>query len=77
MTQGDDPNLQSVPGASIEQSLPRHLETRDLYEEGFSQILQAAATDFKKFREMKVANFKGGYSSDASLMFQSWLKISG
>ena len=33
---------------SIEQSLPRHPETRDLYDEGFSQSLQAAATEFKK-----------------------------
>ena len=59
---------------SVEQSLPRHLETRDLYEEGFSQSLQAAATEFKKLHEPKVAKFKGGYSSDASLVFQSWLK---
>ena len=29
---------------------------------------------FKKLREPKVAKFKGGYSSDASLVFQSWLK---
>ena len=60
--------------SSVEQSLPRHLETRDLYEEGFSQSLQAAATDFKKLREPKVAKFKGGYSSNAILVFQSWLK---
>ena len=59
---------------SMEQSLPRHLETRDLYEESFSQSLQAAATEFKKLHEPKVAKFKGGYSSDASLVFQSWLK---
>ena len=59
---------------SIEQSLPRHPETRDLYEEGFSGSLQAAATEFKKLRELKVAKFKGGYSSNASLVFQSWLK---
>ena len=59
---------------SVEQSLPRHLETRYLYEEGFSWSLQAAATEFKKLREPKVAKFKGGYSSDASLVFQSWLK---
>ena len=59
---------------SVEQSLPRHPETRDLYEEGFSQSLQAAATEFKKLCELKVAKFKGGYSSDASLVFQPWLK---
>ena len=59
---------------SVEQSLPRHPEMRDLYEEGFSQSLQAAATDFKKLHELKGAKFKGGYSSDASLVFQSWLK---
>ena len=33
---------------SKEQSLPKHPDTRDLYEEGFSQSLQAAATKFKK-----------------------------
>ena len=60
--------------ASVEQSLPRHLEIRDLYEEGFSQSLQAAATEFKKLHELKVAKFEGGYSSNASLVFQSWLK---
>ena len=59
---------------SKEQSLPTLPDTRDLYEESFSQSLQAAATEFKKLREPKVAKFKGGYSSDASLVFQSWLK---
>ena len=59
---------------SLEKSLPRYLEARDLFEEGFSRSLQAAATEFKKLREPKVAKFKGGYSSDASLVFQSWLK---
>ena len=66
------PRVSQVP--SVEQSLPRHSETRDLYEEGFSQSLQAAATEFKMLHEQKVAKFKGGYSSDASLVFQSWLK---
>ena len=47
---------------------------KDLYEEGFSHSLQAAATKFRKLQEPKVAKFKGGYSSDASLVFQSWLK---
>ena len=56
-----------------EKSLP-YPEVRNLYEEGFSQSLQAAATEFKKLREPKVAKFKAGYSSDASLVFQSWLK---
>ena len=59
---------------SKEQSLPTLPDTRDLYEEGFSWSLQAAATEFKKLREPKVAKFKGGYSSDANLVFQSWLK---
>ena len=59
---------------SKEQSLPQYLDTRDLYEESFSQSFQAAATEFKKLREPKVAKFKGGYSSDVSLVFQSWLK---
>ena len=59
---------------SLEKSLPRYPEARDLFEEGFSQSLQAAATEFKKLREPKVAKFKGGYSSNASLVFQSWLK---
>ena len=58
----------------MEKSLLRYPEVRDLYEEGFSQSLQAAATEFKKLREPKMAKFKGGYSSDASLVFQSWLK---
>ena len=58
----------------VEQSLPRHLETRDIYKESFSQSLQAAATEFKKLCELKVAKFKGGYSSDVSLVFQFWLK---
>ena len=47
---------------------------KDLYEEGFRCSLQVAATKFRKLREPKVAKFKGGYSSDASLVFQSWLK---
>ena len=62
---------------SEQQSLPTLPDTRDLYKEGFSWSLQAAATKFKKLREPKVAKFKEGYSSDASLVFQSWLKTSG
>ena len=58
----------------MEKGLPRYPENKDLFEEGFSRSLQAAATEFKKLREPKVAKFKGGYSSDASLVFQSWLK---
>ena len=47
---------------------------KDLYEEGFSCSLQAAATKFRKLREPKVVKFKGGYSTNASLVFQLWLK---
>ena len=60
---------------SYEQGLLKNLELRrDWYEEGFSHSLQVAATEFKKLCEPKVAKFKGGYSSDASLVYQSWLK---
>ena len=47
---------------------------KNLYKEGFSHSLQAVDTEFRKLREPKVAKFNGGYSSDASLVFQSWLK---
>ena len=47
---------------------------KDLYEEGFSHSLQAAAIKFRKLREPNMAKFKGGYSSYASLVFQLWLK---
>ena len=47
---------------------------KDLFEEGFSHSLQAVTTEFRKLREPKVAKLKGGYSSDASLVFQLWLK---
>ena len=51
-----------------EQGLLKNPEPRrDLYKEGFSHSLQAAATEFKKLCEPKVAKFKGGYSFDASL----------
>ena len=59
---------------SYEQGLLKNLESqRELYEEGFSCSLQAAATEFKKLCEPKAAKFKGGYYSDASLVYQSWL----
>ena len=65
--------MSQVP--SDEQGLFKNPEPkRDLYEEGFSLSLQAAATEFKKLHEPKVAKFKGGYSSDVSLVYQSWLK---
>ena len=71
MTQSS--RVSQVP--SVKQSLLRHPETnRDFYEEGFSHSLQAAATEFKKLCELKVAKFKEGYSSDARLVFQSLLK---
>ena len=55
--------------------LYRHPELhKDLLEEGFSHSLQVAATEFRKLREPKVAKLKRGYSSDASLVYQSWLK---
>ena len=47
---------------------------KNLYEEGFSHSLQVAATEFRKLQELKVAKFKGGYPSNASLVFQLWLK---
>ena len=60
---------------SVEKGLFENPEAkRDLYEEGFSHSLQAAVTEFKKLHEPKVAKFKGGYSSNASLAYQSWLK---
>ena len=60
---------------SVEQDLFKDPEPKkDLYEEGFSHSLQAAATEFQKLCEPKVAKFKGGYSCDASPVYQSWLK---
>ena len=71
MTQSS--RVSQVP--SVDQSLFKDLETkRDLYEEGFSHSLQAAATELKKLCEPKVAKFKGGYSSNATLAYQLWLK---
>ena len=52
-----------------------HLEPqKDLSEEGFGHSLQVAAMEFKKLQEPKLAKLKGDYSTDASLVFQSWLK---
>ena len=64
--------------SSYEQGLFRNPEPqRELYEEGFSCSLQAVAMEFKKLQEPNVAKFKGGYSSNASLVYQSWLKDIG
>ena len=60
---------------SINQGLLKHLEPqKDLFNKSFSHSLQAVATEFWKLTEPKVAKFKGGYSSDTNLAFQSWLK---
>ena len=60
---------------SVEKGLFENPEAKkELYEEGFSHSLQAAATDFKKLHKPKVAKFKGCYSSNARLVYQSWLK---
>ena len=60
---------------SMRHDLFEHPETqKGLYEEGFSCSLQVVATEFRKLQEPKVDKFKGGYSSDASLVYQSWLK---
>ena len=45
-----------------------------IFQEGFINSLQVAATEFKKLREPKVAKPKGGYSSSTSQEFQLWLK---
>ena len=47
---------------------------KDLIEEDLGHSLQAAAMKFRKLKEPKVAKLKGGYSSNASLVFQLWLK---
>ena len=39
-----------------------------------SAIAYRQQPEFKKLREPKVTKFKGGYSSNASLAYQSWLK---
>ena len=36
--------------------------------------LQSAAQDFKKMREPKTTILKGGYLTNATLIFNSWLK---
>ena len=36
--------------------------------------LEVAAQEFKKIREPKIAKLKGGYSANAALIFNSWLK---
>ena len=70
-----EPNIQVNLSCPLSQGLYRHTEPhKDLFEEGFSQSLQAAAMEFRKLREPKVAKLKGGYSSNASLVYQLWLK---
>ena len=49
-------------------------QTQDLLWESFGHSLQAAAIEFKKLWEPKVAKLMGGYSSYASLIFQLLLK---
>ena len=69
------PHLGASEVPSLSKGLFSHLELqKDLYEESFGSSLQVAATVFKKLQEPKVAKLKGGYSSDASLVLQSWLK---
>ena len=36
--------------------------------------LQLAAEVFKRIRESQISKLKGGYSTDAMLLFNSWLK---
>ena len=36
--------------------------------------LQIVAEEFKKIRELKISKLKGGYSANAMLVFNSWLK---
>ena len=43
------------------------------YQEGITNKLQMTMTKFKEIRKPKVAKIKWGYSSNASLVFQSWL----
>ena len=44
---------------------------KDLIEDGFANSLQAAAIESRKLREPKVAKLRGGFFSNASLVFQS------
>ena len=44
------------------------------YQKGLKNSHQLAATEFCKIWEPKITTLKGGYSSNASLIFQSWLR---
>ena len=66
---------QQSSASLVPYTLYRHPEPhKDLFEEVFNHGLQMAAAEFRKLREPKVAKLKGGYSSNASLVYQSWLK---
>ena len=39
-----------------------------------SHSLQLAAEEFRKIRELKIQKLKGGYTANAMLVFNSWLK---
>ena len=62
------PNYEHGPLIHLDQ------QNENLFQKDFGHSLQVAAMEFKKLRELKVTKLKGGYSSNASLMFQLWLK---
>ena len=75
MSSGADPTNRCLSGTLIH-SRPIYTPraTKSFWEEGFGHSPQVAATDFQKLREPKAVKLKGGYSSDASLVFQLWVK---
>ena len=42
--------------------------------EAAQHSLEVAAQEFKKIREPKISKLKGGYSANAALIFNCWLK---
>ena len=69
------PQIGASQVPSFEEGPLIHLEPqKDHLQEDFGCSLQAAAIEFEKLREPEEAKLKGGYFSNASLVFQLWLK---
>ena len=63
-----------VPNFEHGPSIHPELKREDFFQDSFGCSLHVVAIGLRKLSEPKVENLKGGYSSDASLVFQSWLK---
>ena len=66
------PKLRGIEGGAWPETMHPHMRTKETLT--MSHSLKLAVEECKKIREPKVSKLKGGYTENAMLVFNFWLK---